>query len=35
MPVWRAKLILATVARCGTFESTRRSGRSKPVIWLW
>jgi len=33
--VWRAKIILATAAGCGTFEVMRQSGKSKPVVWRW
>jgi transposase len=33
--VWRAKIILATAAGCGTAEIMRRSGKSKPVVWTW
>ena len=33
--VWRAQIILATAAGCGTVEIMRRSGRSKPVVWRW
>jgi hypothetical protein len=33
--VWRAKIILATAAGCGTAEIMRRSGKAKPVVWTW
>ncbi len=33
--VWRAKIVLATADGCGTTEITRRSGKSKPVVWRW
>jgi hypothetical protein len=33
--VWRAKIILATAAGCGTAEIMRRSDKSKPVVWTW
>jgi Homeodomain-like domain-containing protein len=33
--VWRANIILATAAGCGTAEIMRRSGKSKPVVWRW
>lgn len=33
--VWRAKIILATAAGCGTAEIMRRSGKCKPVVWRW
>ena len=33
--VWRANIILATAAGCGTTEIMRRSGKSKPVVWRW
>jgi winged helix-turn helix protein len=33
--VWRATIILATAAGCGTAEIMRRSGKSKPVVWRW
>src|SRR2546428_12609538 len=33
--VWRAQIILATAAGCGTAEIMRRSGRAKPVVWTW
>ena len=33
--VWRATIILATADGCGTAEITRRSGKSKPVVWAW
>ncbi|HEX2594316.1 MAG TPA: IS630 family transposase [Rhizomicrobium sp.] len=33
--VWRANIILATAEGCGTAESMRRSGKSKPVVWRW
>jgi len=33
--VWRAKIILATAAGCGTAEIMRRAGKSKPVVWTW
>src|SRR5262249_6345820 len=33
--VWRARIILATAAGCGTAEVMRRSGVSKPCVWRW
>ena len=33
--VWRAQIILATAAGCGTAEIMRRSGKAKPVVWRW
>ncbi len=33
--VWRAQIILATAAGCGTAEIMRRSGKAKPVVWTW
>ena len=33
--VWRAQIILATAAGCGTSEIMRRSGKAKPVVWRW
>src|SRR6187401_871332 len=33
--VWRANIILATADGCGTAETMRRSGKSKPVVWRW
>jgi transposase len=33
--VWRANIILATADGCGTAEIMRRSGKSKPVVWVW
>jgi transposase len=33
--VWRAQIILATADGCGTTEIMRRSGKSKPVVWIW
>src|SRR3981189_3563922 len=33
--VWRANIILATAASCGTAGMMRRSGNSKPVVWRW
>jgi transposase len=31
----RARVILATAEGCGTLETMRRSGLSKPVVWRW
>ena len=33
--VWRAKIILATAAGCGTAEIMRRAEVSKPCVWRW
>jgi len=33
--VWRARIILATGAGCGTAEIMRRAGVSKPSVWRW
>src|SRR6266540_1684273 len=33
--VWRAQILLATAAGCGTAEIMRRSGKAKPVVWTW
>src|SRR5712691_1738864 len=33
--VWRANIILATAAGCGTPAIMRRSGKAKPVVWTW
>jgi transposase len=33
--VWRANIILATAEGCGTAEITRRTGKSKSVVWRW
>ena len=33
--VWRANIILATADGCGTAETMRRSGKSKPAVWRW
>ena len=33
--VWRARIILATAAGCGTVEIMRRAGVSKPSVWRW
>jgi Homeodomain-like domain len=33
--VWRAYIVLATADGCSTAEITRRSGKSKPVVWIW
>jgi hypothetical protein len=33
--VWRARIILATAAGCGTVEVMRRAGVSKPCVWRW
>jgi hypothetical protein len=33
--VWRAQIILATAAGCGTAEIMRRAGVSKPSVWRW
>jgi hypothetical protein len=33
--VWRAKIILATAAGCGTTEIMRRAEVSKPCVWRW
>jgi transposase len=33
--VWRARIILATAAGCGTAEIMRRTGKSKPCVWRW
>ena len=33
--VWRAEIVLATVAGCGTFEIMRRARTSKPTVWRW
>jgi transposase len=32
---WRARIILATAAGCGTAEIMRRAGVSKPCVWRW
>ena len=32
---WRARIILATAAGCGTAEIMRRAGVSKPSVWRW
>jgi transposase len=33
--VWRAEIVLATAAGCGTNEIMRRTGKSKPCVWRW
>ena len=33
--VWRARIILATAAGCGTAEIMRRAEVSKPCVWRW
>src|SRR3954468_12017449 len=33
--VWRAAIILASAAGCGTAEIMRRAGVSKPCVWRW
>jgi len=33
--VWRAQIILATAAGCGTAEIMRRADVSKPCVWRW
>ena len=33
--VWRARIILATAEGCGTVETTRRAGVSKPCVRRW
>jgi transposase len=33
--VWRARIILATAAGCGTAEIMRCAGVSKPCVWRW
>ena len=33
--VWRAQIILATAAGCGTAEIMRRAGVAKPCVWRW
>ena len=33
--VWRAKIVLATAAGCGTNEIMRRAETSKPTVWRW
>src|SRR5262252_7648072 len=33
--VWRARIILATAAGCGTAEIMSRAGVSKPCVWRW
>src|ERR1700747_2586164 len=33
--VWRAQIILATAEGCGTAETMRRAGISKPCVWRW
>ncbi len=33
--VWRARIILATAAGCGTVEVMRQAGVSKPCVWRW
>ena len=33
--VWRAQIILATAAGCGTAEIMRRARVSKPCVWRW
>src|SRR6266699_583700 len=33
--VWRAQILLATAAGCGTAEIMRQSGKAKPVVWTW
>jgi len=32
---WRARIILATAAGCGTTEIMRLAGVSKPCVWRW
>ena len=32
---WRARIILATAAGCGTTEIMRFAGVSKPCVWRW
>ena len=33
--VWRARIILLTVAGPGTVEIMRRTGKSKTCVWRW
>ena len=33
--VWRANIILATADGCGAAKITRRSGKSRAVVWRW
>src|SRR3954454_11695954 len=33
IPAWRARIILATAAGCGTAEIMHRAGVSKPSVW--
>jgi hypothetical protein len=33
--VWRAEIVLATAAGCGTNEIMWRTGKSKPCVWRW
>jgi transposase len=33
--VWRARIVLATAAGCGTAEIMRRARVSKPTVWRW
>jgi transposase len=33
--VWRARIILATAAGCGTAAIMRRAGVAKPSVWRW
>jgi transposase len=33
--VWRAQIVLATAAGCGTTEIMRQAGVSKPCVWRW
>ena len=33
--VWRAKVVLLTADRVGTFEIMRQTGLSKPSVWRW
>jgi hypothetical protein len=33
--VWRARIVLATGAGCGTAAVMRRAGVSKPCVWRW
>jgi Homeodomain-like domain-containing protein len=32
---WRARIVLATAAGCGTAEIMRQAGVSKPSVWRW
>ena len=33
--VWRARIILELASGCGLVETMRRTGMSKPTVWLW